>query len=879
MMNFDAFFRHVTKMDAPLPWQHDLGERTQCHDRLIRIPTGMGKTLGVLTAWLYHRVARADDSWPRRLVWCLPMRVLVEQLHAEVGAVLARLSGLGGESTDAAHKVEVHLLMGGIDQTEWYLAPEQPAVLIGTQDMLLSRALNRGYAAPRARWPMEFGLLNQDCLWVLDEVQLMDVGFATSGQLQAFRREISDPDRSRPVHSWWMSATLQRAWLDRSPETKSLARETGQLNIDPAARCGELWEPGRKRLGVTAVKDVKALAKLVAEAHLERPAESTGPTLAIVNTVDRAVALARALQQTRGIKGAADLRLAHSRFRPHERAGWRGAFLNRESCGLAASRIIVATQVVEAGVDISASLLVTELAPWASLVQRFGRSARWSGTARVIVADFNPQKDDAAAPYSKAEIDAARDALRFLESVGLLELEQFEQGHPELLAQLYPYAPRHLLLRHEIDELFDTTPDLSGADVDVSRFIRSGDERDVLVFWDDIEKGKTPAPELQPPQAALCPVPFLKVRAWLCEGERLKSEKRAWVWDWIEGTWQPVTARGLYPGRIVLVASDCGGYDPAVGWEPDGKEPVPPLTRPELPLTAQVDNRQDDEALGAFEWRTIATHGREVGAAARAIAERLAPELADTFEAAGHWHDVGKSHPAFQGSIRGDGRPARQDIAKAPAGAWLPLPGLYPMPDGSRRSGLRHELASTLAMFAVLRRAAPNHPALLGPWPELLRAADLAPDEGPAGTEEVFRHGNGIAALAAEEFDLIAYLVCAHHGKVRLAMHPAPADQVPEAPAARIRGIQDGDRLPDIKIAAPNGGIQRTGEVVLSTSPATLGLSPLTGMSWSERVLDLIARHGPFRLAWLEAIFRAADQRASRIGDTCDRELEPEVAP
>ena len=43
--------------------------------------------------------------------------------------------------------------------------------------MLLSRALNRGYAASRARWPVQFGLVNNDCCWVLDEVQLMGPGF------------------------------------------------------------------------------------------------------------------------------------------------------------------------------------------------------------------------------------------------------------------------------------------------------------------------------------------------------------------------------------------------------------------------------------------------------------------------------------------------------------------------------------------------------------------------------------------------------------------------------------------------------------------------------------------------------------------------------
>ena len=39
-------------------------------------------------------------------------------------------------------------------------------------------------------------------------------------------------------------------------------------------------------------------------------------------------------------------------------------------------RIVVATQVVEAGVDLSAALLVIEAAPWPSLVLRAGRCNR-----------------------------------------------------------------------------------------------------------------------------------------------------------------------------------------------------------------------------------------------------------------------------------------------------------------------------------------------------------------------------------------------------------------------------------------------------------------------------------------------------------------------
>jgi CRISPR-associated endonuclease/helicase Cas3 len=77
--------------------------------------------------------------------------------------------------------------MGGQDADEWDLHPECPAILIGTQDMLLSRALNHGYGMSRYRWPMHFGLLNNDALWVSDETQLMGVGVETSAQLDGFR--------------------------------------------------------------------------------------------------------------------------------------------------------------------------------------------------------------------------------------------------------------------------------------------------------------------------------------------------------------------------------------------------------------------------------------------------------------------------------------------------------------------------------------------------------------------------------------------------------------------------------------------------------------------------------------------------------------------
>lgn len=860
---------------APHPWQAELAEARDCNNRLIRIPTGMGKTFGVLAAWAWHRLLRDDERWPRRLVWCLPMRVLVEQVTAEVEAALARLGA-------PAARVQVHKLLGGVEAGEWHLWPEHEAVLIGTQDMLLSRALNRGYATPRARWPMDFGLLSQDALWVMDEVQLMDVGLATSGQLQAFREQdavLAAP--RRPCKTWWMSATLQPAWLQASPDVLPALGQLQQTRIAPAARRGALWDDVHKPLRVVPVADSKKLAALVAEAHLAAGRGAAGPTLVVVNRVETAGEVFAALAAHKLLKGTA-MRLVHSRFRPAERAGWREAFLNRAACSPGTDRIVVATQVVEAGVDMSAAVLVTELAPWPSLVQRFGRAARWGGTAQLVVADG--QKDEKAAlPYALPELCAAREALQMLHDGSPRELEAFEDTHPELLPGLYPYEPRHLLMRNELDELFDTSADLSGADIDISRFIRTGAERDLQVFWRDVAADlRKPPDALRAHRDELCSVPFLRAQEWLCgkgQGQNLDKGMRAWVWDWVEGEWARAERRQLYPGQTVLVASECGGYDAQHGWLPKSTARVTPVAAT-APGTAEnaaaADGAENDESLSAAAgWQTIAFHGLHVAQQAMTLSGALAPELTALFGLAGRWHDAGKVHPAFQGSLHAHGFGG--EIAKAPSSAWLAPRQLYPMPDGSRRRGLRHELVSTLALFALLRRCQIDHPALLGPWRELLSQLpggdELPPkSDTPAGLGPLEQE---VLALDADAFDLLLYLVCAHHGKVRMSWHASPADQAAHDDALRIRGLRTGDMLPPLTLASGDGSWHRLPAAELVLAPAAAGLNPHTGRGWTERVLGLLQRHGPFALAWLEALLRAADQRATREALQNDDPLIP----
>jgi CRISPR-associated endonuclease/helicase Cas3 len=426
-MNFRDAFRAATRFPEPYPYQcriacgpgagpdniDSLRHGAPCRPQLINIPTGLGKTAAVVIAWLWNRVLYPEsshrNSWPRRLVYCLPMRTLVEQTRDSVKECLERLDLLWDDNGGHRGKVGLHILMGGEVDGNWDLYPEHEAILIGTQDMLLSRALNRGYGMSRYRWPMHFGLLNNDCLWVMDETQLMGVAVETSAQLEGFREDERLGSMTCPT--WWMSATLavsQLATVDHPEPCGGWLRVTLEEadRVIPSVHARFAARKANNQVPIKLQSDSKSsyareLAELIGQRH-----QHGTFTLVVLNRVRRAQEVYRHL---RGLKRLIDpkrVALIHSRFRRTDRVK------HEELLGGEADRIIIATQAVEAGVDISARLLITELAPWSSLVQRFGRCNR-AGTmenAEVMWVDVEPkdEKDDLALPYSFASLKAAR---------------------------------------------------------------------------------------------------------------------------------------------------------------------------------------------------------------------------------------------------------------------------------------------------------------------------------------------------------------------------------------------------------------------------------------------------------------------------------------
>jgi CRISPR-associated endonuclease/helicase Cas3 len=206
-------------------------------------------------------------------------------------------------------------------------------------------------------------------------------------------------------------------------------------------------------------------------------------------------------------------------------------------------------------------------------------------------------------------------------------------------------------------------------------------------------------------------------------------------------------------------------------------------------------------------WMELDVHLKKAHECATAIVQAvgLPRNLSDAVCMAARWHDVGK---ALEREVNGNTVSPFQDmlLKAGVAEAGAPLAGvLYAKSNrrGGPPSGFRHEVASALAYLAQ-------------------------PDAS----------------------ELVAYLVMAHHGKVRLLPSPWDDDSVD------ANGVRPNDRVPGTVLAGTGSGEP------VELDPVQFLSSPLHP-GWQGRVAHLLRRLGPFGLAYLEALVRVADWRAS----------------
>lgn len=778
----------------PYPYQRALAKDGL--PELLEVPTGMGKTLATVTAWLYRRRFHPDltirQATPPWLVFVLPMRVLVEQTR-EVVDNLVRNLGLAD--------FPVYTVMGGERMTgerDFRNAAGRDCVIIATMDMVVSRRLNRGYGESRYIWPIDFGLLNNNCHFVYDELQLMGPALPTTRQLHGLADKLGT---ASPCASTWMSATVNAdnlATVD-SPQIRTRVALTDQDRAHPSVR---RRVGAAKRVVEVETGDWKKygseVSAAIADAH--RPGTLT---LVIVNTIDRAAAIHDAL-----LKDGTDVPivLLHSRFRPGDRAKQvRLALADLDPSG--PGQIVVSTQVVEAGVDISATTLFTEVAPWPSIVQRAGRCNR-DGAAIDPVLHWIPLPAERSAPYEADDLEASAVRLRDLSGT-TVDSQVLTASSVAVTDEIQP-----VLRRKDLLELFDTLPDVSGNDIDVSRYIRASDDLDVSVVWLDGVRKDAP-PRSMPGRDERCPIPVGAFREWL----KKRGHSGVWRWDVAarpSAMWVPCEVDNVRPGMVIVVDSERGGYLADRGWSPASTVAVEVVSGAEKG-TDDLATADDPLSTGSC-WVSLRDHLADTERQIILLTESvpmpgLSAEHVRSAVSAAKLHDIGKAHEIFDGAVRKladkheDVLPADVVFAKTAHPAARLTYG---------RVNFRHELASALALLGEGR-------SVLG--------------------DDVHR-------------DLVIYLVAAHHGRVRVGLRSLTTDQDQSRLCAL--GVIDGDQLPAVRY--PDG------EVPAST--LDLGVMMLGGRgseSWAQRALSLRDDPvlGPFRLGYLEALVRLADWRAS----------------
>lgn len=357
---------------------------------ILQAPTGAGKTQAALAPFLYFLAENRPENFPRKCIYSVPMRVLANQFIAKYQEDVAsyqrkrriqpepQVSIQTGENPDDPH-FEDTLIFATIDQT-------------------LSSFLNIPYGVSGRFANLNAGAVMGSYL-VFDEFHLFGPGTSLPTTLAMLKM------LNGITPFILMTATFSQTMLNE------LAQELDAVVIPPKDAGADYFQD----VPAQQAQRTRVFGWIPEPLTAERVLMELGhKTICICNTVDRARDLADTLRKKSELTNY-QITLIHSQFFPHDRKEIEEQIRTdfRNADGKEQPQLLVATQVIEVGLDISCDVLHTELAPANSLLQRAGRCARREGEhGRVYVYEppdaspyYFPPKDPESSRESKIEME------------------------------------------------------------------------------------------------------------------------------------------------------------------------------------------------------------------------------------------------------------------------------------------------------------------------------------------------------------------------------------------------------------------------------------------------------------------------------------------
>lgn len=359
MATLENLFQGLTGRSVkPWPFQVRTIEALQRDENvLLRAPTGTGKTWASLLGFLFSWIS--NDVNVDRVIYALPLRSLASGLYNSTNEALEK--AINSPILNESEKEKLAELRISIQNGEQRRDPFfQGNIIFTTIDQLLSSYLNIPVSLPSRLGNINAGSL-VGALVIVDEIHLLEPANSLRTLLEIARQMMG------VTQFLFMTATLSQSsmnWL------------TDYLKVTPIQISNSeiLQMPGQAdKERVYHWVETPINVESIINRH------NSGRTLVICNTIERAQQLYIELKEAKNRPKDSYLMLLHSRFFSDDRKiketqldYWFGPQAKGNNV------ILIATQVVEAGLDLSAEVLHTELCPGNALLQRAGRSARYA---------------------------------------------------------------------------------------------------------------------------------------------------------------------------------------------------------------------------------------------------------------------------------------------------------------------------------------------------------------------------------------------------------------------------------------------------------------------------------------------------------------------
>jgi len=395
---------------------------------IVKLPTGYGKTSITLCAGLACR--ENDANW-LRIIHVLPMRSIVDDVGLRLSNHIQRLN---------FSSIRVYKQHMGSPLSPFYCGR---GIIVTTLDTFMMNLFK--IPAPEFRKVMELGYSHYDVsraniyssAVVLDEFHLLSNIGSLGDELKSLAsslvavRVLCEAGVPLVISTATLPEVLIRA-------IENVLRRVGiEIDEQNILRWGDLRDDvfeestRLKRISLRIIdeNEIMNLLKMYSEKRV----------LIVMNKVERAVKIFREIRQAVG--SSLQAILLHGRLREDVK--------EERIKNIDYAQLVIATQVVEAGMDKSFDVLITDPCPLDRFIQRAGRVARSAESREGDIYVIELADDEQYSGVYSGEL--TRDSINVLERLSEEKFEkpEFEEMLIREMERVYEqYVDPDLMVRH-----------------------------------------------------------------------------------------------------------------------------------------------------------------------------------------------------------------------------------------------------------------------------------------------------------------------------------------------------------------------------------------------------------------------------------------------